>query len=147
MNKLLKNKDIYAIIFIYIIVALFYHQSQGMKEDAGLFPSFLSILIFILNTLYLFNISRTEIKEVQKNKDEISFKKLYIMIGLSIFYIGLLKVLGFTIASFIFLIISMKLLEVNNNKLVIISSLLIVIIIYICFAILLNVPMPMGMLV
>lgn len=145
MKEFFKNKEIYSILFIYIVSISFFKQSINMKADAGLFPKLLSIIIFILNTLYLFNALKKKVK-LDKLKEEISIKKFYKMLLLSILYIILIKIIGFILSSFIFLIISMKILEVKNNKIVIFISIITTLTIYICFSIFLNVPMPTGLL-
>ena len=73
MKEFFKNKEIYSILFIYIVSISFFKQSINMKADAGLFPKLLSIIIFILNTLYLFNALKKKVK-LDKLKEEISIK-------------------------------------------------------------------------
>lgn len=145
MKEFFKNKEVYSITFIYIVAITFFKQSMNMRADAGLFPKFLSISIIILNSLYLISIIKERIK-IEKVKEEMSVKKFYIMLIISILYIIFIKLIGFILSSLIFLIISMKLLEVKNNKKIILISISTVLIIYICFAIFLNVPMPTGFL-
>ena len=143
MKEFFKNKEIYSIVFIYIVAITFFKQSINMRADAGLFPKFLSLLTIILNSLYLLNIIKEKVK---KEKEEISIKKFYIMLIISILYIIFIRLIGFILSSLIFLIVSMKLLEVKNNKKIILIAISTVFIIYVCFSIFLNVPMPTGFL-
>lgn len=145
MKSILKNKEIFIIIFIYVVVILFFQQSLGMREDAGTFPRLLSVIIFILNTIYTINFLRGKVKII-KNKEELSILKFYKILVASLVYVILLKLIGFVISSLIFLIGSMKILEVKNFKLNIVISILTIVIIYVCFGLLLNVPMPTGYL-
>ena len=145
MKEFFKNKEIYSIVFIYIVAITFFKQSINMRADAGLFPKFLSLLTIILNSLYLLNIIKEKVK-LKKEKEEISIKKFYIMLIISILYIIFIRLIGFILSSLIFLIVSMKLLELKNNKKIILIAISTVFIIYVCFSIFLNVPMPTGFL-
>lgn len=141
-NKMQKNKELYGIVFIYIVVGLFFQQSFSLSKDAALFPRFLSILIFIMNTLYLFNLLKE--KDIKITKKDFVTKKFLTILFLSVIYVFLLSILGFVIATFLFLIISMKLLKAGSNKVIFIISFLTVLIIYVSFSMLLNVPIPVG---
>ena len=138
-----KTKDILSTIFLYIVSIIFFIIAQNMKGDAGLFPKLLSGLIFILNSIQLFFIIVKNTLS-SKSKEDLSIKKLIIIMLLCSLYVLLLKYLGFIISSILFLISSVFLLEVENKKLGIFIGICTVIVIYICFGIFLRVQIPVG---
>lgn len=138
-----KTKEIISAIFLYIVSISFFAIALNLKGDAGLFPKILSALIFILNTIELFNVVvRNKIKLVKK-EDRDNIKLLTILLC-CIGYIILIKPLGFLISTVVFLAVTLKLLGVKELKLILLVSIITSLVIYLSFGVLLKVQIPVG---
>lgn len=138
-----KKKEIASIIFLFAVSILFFLGANGMKGDSGLFPKILSGIIFVLTCIESISVMTNKTKE-SKKKEERSPKKLIYIIALSVLYVVLIKPLGFSLSTFLFLAGSMILLEVKNKKLAVLTPILTVVIIYFVFKVLLKVQIPVG---
>lgn len=140
-----KTNKFMAIIMIYIVSSIFFVQSFSMVKDAGLFPRLISGILIFLNTLYAVEVYKE--KEVtKKKKDEMDSNKLIGIILLSGAYVILVKFLGYIITTIFYLPVSMNYLGIISKKIITIATILTVAIIYFCFVIVLNVPIPRGIL-
>lgn len=142
----IESKKIGMIVGVYFISIMFFIQSFQMIKDSGLFPRFVSGLIIFLNTLYVIEIYRGRDVTTKNKKDEIVYKKLYIMIVLSVVYILITPFLGYFFTTIIYMAVSMKSLGVENNKKILFISIVSALIIYLCFSILLKVHIPVSFL-
>lgn len=142
----IENKKIGMVLGVYILSIIFFVQSFQMVEDSGLFPRFVSVLIIFLNSLYLLEIYRGTDRTEKNKKDEIVYKKLYIMIILSALYILIVPFLGYFIATIIFMVVSMNSLGVKNNKKILSIAIISALVIYLCFSVLLKVHIPVSFL-
>ncbi|MDP0492792.1 MAG: tripartite tricarboxylate transporter TctB family protein [Fusobacterium sp. JB021] len=142
----IESKKIGMIVGVYFISIMFFIQSFQMIKDSGLFPRFVSGLIIFLNTLYVIEIYRGRDVTTKNKKDEIVYKKLYIMIALSIVYILITPFLGYFFTTIIYMAVSMKSLGVENNKKILFISIVSALVIYLCFSILLKVHIPVSFL-
>lgn len=140
-----KRKDIVSAILLYIVAITFLVIATQMKGDAGLFPKFLSLLIIILNTIQLIMIFLKKAKP-SKNIDDLVIKKIFIIILDCLIYVIVIKYLGFIISTILFLVSTVFLLDVKNKKIGVITSIITVLVIYVCFKLLLKVPIPYGVL-
>ncbi|MDP0488015.1 MAG: tripartite tricarboxylate transporter TctB family protein [Fusobacterium sp. JB019] len=142
----IESKKIGMIVGVYFISIMFFIQSFQMIKDSGLFPRFVSGLIIFLNTLYVIEIYRGRDVTTKNKKDEIVYKKLYIMIVLSVVYILITPFLGYFFTTIIYMAVSMKSLGVENNKKILFISIVSALVIYLCFSILLKVHIPVSFL-
>jgi len=142
----IESKKIGMIVGVYFISIMFFIQSFQMIKDSGLFPRFVSGLIIFLNTLYVIEIYRGRDVTTKNKKDEIVYKKLYIMIALSVIYILITPFLGYFFTTIIYMAVSMKSLGVENNKKILFISIVSALVIYLCFSILLKVHIPVSFL-
>lgn len=138
-----KNKELISIVFMYVICGFFFFGAGDFKGDAGLFPKLLSGLVAFLNTINLFIVFKNGVPE-KKRKEERTNRKLLIITLLCVIYVVIIGYLGFIIASIMFLLASFYLLDVENKKRAVMVALLTVALIYICFSILLQVRVPIG---
>ncbi len=136
-----KNKQLIAVVFIYAISLFFLVGSFSMKQDAGLFPRLIAIILMIINTLYAINIMRGK-AAIKKKTDEVVPQKMTYILAISLGYVLLLRFLGYVIATTIFLPTSMYFLGVKRPKVLLMVTVLTVLVIYISFGLLLKVPMP-----
>ncbi|WP_163469924.1 tripartite tricarboxylate transporter TctB family protein [Fusobacterium sp. IOR10] len=142
----IENKKIAMVLGVYILSIMFFIQSFQMIKDSGLFPRFISGIIIFLNTLYLLEIYRGKDESKKNKKDEIVYKKLYVMIFLSAVYILVVPFLGYFISTIIYMVISMNSLGVKNKKTIVLVSIGSALVIYLCFSILLKVHIPVSFL-
>jgi putative tricarboxylic transport membrane protein len=132
-TKKIFNHKYILVIFLYIIGFLFLFSTPSIKDSgARVFPYILSISTIVSATIVLL---RTYYN-LDKEENSVDFSGtsfvLFIIIML-IFYIGLMKIIGFYLSSFLFLCLFMWLLGQKNIKLIILLSLLSVSMIYIFF--------------
>ncbi|MBE2895919.1 tripartite tricarboxylate transporter TctB family protein [Pasteurellaceae bacterium HPA106] len=147
----------YIILSIYIFFlavasfALYYANTFPdftMANDIGAarFPLFyataLALLCLIGIGKTLFKPSLTEpISSLPLN-----IKRAIIAIIFNILTIYLIPIIGFYLASFLFSCVLMLLLGIKSKKNIILTALGITILIYIVFQLLLNVPLPLGII-
>lgn len=139
------QKKYIAVLLIYVVTFSFFIQSFSMVRDAGLFPRLISGILIFLNTLYAIEIYRG-IDNKKKKKDDIVTSKLIGIITLSALYVIVVNFLGYVVTTLIYLPVTMKYLGITNKKIIIFSSVISVVVIYLCFVVLLDVPIPMGIL-
>lgn len=143
------------IVLIYIISGYFFYESIGFSGDAGIFPKMVCGIIFVINTLYLYQ----TIKEHKENKGKTSDSKIrtevekirpskqfYVISALSILYIALLTPIGFLILTPLYLAVIMFFLGGKKKSVVFISSIVFTLVIYFFFTSLLNITIPQGVL-
>lgn len=139
------QKKYIAVLLIYIVTFSFFIQSFSMVKDAGLFPRLISGILIFLNTLYTIEIYRG-VDNKKKKKDDIVTSKLVGIIVLSALYVVIVNFLGYVVTTLIYLPVTMKYLGITNKKIIILSSVISVVVIYLCFVVLLDVPIPTGIL-
>ncbi len=139
------QKKYIAVLIIYIVTFSFFIQSFSMVKDSGLFPRLISGVLIFLNTLYALEIYRG-IDNKKKKKDDIVTSKLVGIIALSALYVVVVNFLGYVITTLIYLPATMKYLGITNKKVIVLVSVISVVVIYLCFVILLDVPIPTGIL-
>ena len=139
------QKKYIAVLIIYIVTFSFFIQSFSMVKDSGLFPRVISGVLIFLNTLYALEIYRG-IDNKKKKKDDIVTSKLVGIIALSALYVVVVNFLGYVITTLIYLPATMKYLGITNKKVIVLVSVISVVVIYLCFVILLDVPIPTGIL-
>lgn len=139
------QKKYIAVLIIYIVTFSFFIQSFSMVKDSGLFPRLISGVLIFLNTLYALEIYRG-IDNKKKKKDDIVTSKLVGIIALSALYVVVVNFLGYVITTLIYLPATMKYLGITNKKVIVLASVISVVVIYLCFVVLLDVPIPTGIL-
>lgn len=138
-----KNKELLSIVFLYLLSGYFFFKASEFRGDAGLFPRLLSGTVAFLNTIHLVTVLTRNV-EKKKSKEDRELRKLLIIIFLSILYILLIKPLGFVISSLVFLLSTVYLLDVKKKKMGVIIAIITIALIYIAFALILKVKVPMG---
>lgn len=72
--------------------------------------------------------------------------RLLFSLGTSVIYVFVINIIGFLLATPIYLVSTMLLLGVNNKKNIAIATMISVALIYVGFKVLLNVPVPQGII-
>lgn len=73
-------------------------------------------------------------------------RKVTLFVIATIVYLFLINILGFILDSFLYLIITMIILENRNKKVLVILPLAVCLILYLIFYIALDIPLPLGYL-
>lgn len=122
--------------------------------------------VFILLTALLFIIVWKEIKvestdtqagnstqeSSEDSKENSGFKQLMLSRKVALFviativYLLLINILGFILDSFLYLIITMIILENRNKKVLVILPLAVCLVLYLIFYMALDIPLPLGYL-
>ena len=175
-KKIIKMKDFILIICLYALSIYVYYVSQSFPvrpyipraQNPGFYPSLLSLVLIALSTIYLIQviikIKREETAKNQEDFEAISEKKgksfwgkatsqtkkyLGIAIIMLFAYTYLMNWLGFATSTFVFLLVTSKVLSSNEEKLyrLIIFSLSVTAILYVVFDIIIRIRFPEGLLI
>lgn len=144
-----KRIDISISLALIVIAGIMIHTSrsfpgaQGADVGASFFPVILSsLLIFLSLLLILTSIKNKAVETRTTGKSD--WKKVVFGMGFTFIYFILLIYLGYVVATPIFLAAMMWMFNYRRIIQVVFWSLLITGIIYVCFAMLLQVPLPSG---
>ena len=144
-------KDIISSIFIIILSITVFcvatplgEGSSNLSSNAGLFPQIISLFLGLLGVSLLIQaMIKTEKKKILFNKRV--FIKVITLICILVVYVPTLQILGYLLATIVFLFVVMVFLGQSIKKTsihtVIISGSL-----YVIFALLFKVPLPTGIL-
>jgi len=147
------NADLISTIIMFVIFVVFFIQTEKISDDIdAMFPYFIlySILVLVI-LLALKSFKNPERKEIF---NEAKVKNVWIGVGSSVVWIGLMNLLGFSVSGFIVLMFITQKIDNSKSKYTfqyfikngIINS-LIIIVIYVLFAKFLEVPLPKGFLI
>ena len=142
-NSVERTKRLMLVGAVYLTCAFFFVNSFALKQDAGLFPRYLSILLGLLNTLYLADVLRN--KDVpKKKKEEIVRSRLLGAVLLAVVYVATLNILGVLAASLICIPVMMVILGVRNKLVIVLMSVIAVAVLWLFFGVFLHVPLSEG---
>jgi putative tricarboxylic transport membrane protein len=151
VKRLAKRIDISISLALIVIAGIMIHTSrsfpgaQGADVGASFFPVILSSVLILLSVLLM--VTSMKKKTVESRSEEKSeWKKVLLGMTCTFFYFVLLIYLGYVIATPIFLAAMMWMFNYRRLIHVVFWSLLITGLIYVCFALLLQVPLPDGVL-
>lgn len=138
--------DKYLSIFMIFISIIYYTLINSLPEKAGTYPYFVLCLLSIFSVILL--IQSFISKENNKGNifKGILLNQLLSLITLCIIYIFLINFLGFFSSTFLYLIGTMKLLNIKIKSSLGVSCGF-CIFIYVIFVIFLKVPVPMGIFI
>ena len=147
-------KDLIPSVFLYLLSAYFWIKSYALPIESGKFPRMVAILLTVLVTIHTIQIlikgfkegKNAENKENHGKDDEFILNRLLFSLGTSVIYVFVINIIGFLLATPIYLVSTMLLLGVNNKKNIAIATMISVALIYVGFKVLLNVPVPQGII-
>lgn len=142
-NSVERIKRLLLVGAVYLTCAFFFVNSFALKQDAGLFPRYLSILLSLLNTLYLTDVLRGK-DAPKKKKEEIIKSRLLGAVLLAVAYVAALNILGFLVASIVCIPVMMVILGVRNKLVIVLMSVISVAVLWLFFSVFLHVPLPEG---
>jgi hypothetical protein len=139
---------VFSALLCAVSIFIFYLSTQfevGFIIDAGLgadfFPKLISCILFILSAILFIKSFRGIQEPSPFNKN---VKNVLIAIVAIIAYLVLMNIIGYLIASILFLIVMFKFLKVHSNKLLIIYSILFATFIWYVFSNIFNINLPTG---
>ena len=146
----MKKTDIGVVAFMYAICGLFYYMLGDLKKSAQTYPKFIIILLFLLTTLYLINMLIGAKKNgvtsgVKEIFDGFLPKQFFIVFILIIVYLALNYIVGFYIATVIFMAACLLFLKVPKWQIAI-AIVAIIGLVYCAFTLFLKVKLPVGLL-
>ena len=124
--------------------AMAYNKSSAYGYGPNFFPQLLSILLFIMATIFLVQAIRPKVSSEKEPFDKSGMIRLTIAIGLCIGFIFLMKLLGFAISTMIFLFLLMTLLEQKGIIKRILISIGVSLAAWALFRLFLHIPVPTG---
>ena len=153
---LLGNMIFGVVVSVFSAVLFFYLQGQslhefGQKISANVWPSTLSFILMIFGGIvaiqYAFRLTKIGIKEKRKASPESKKNILtfFTIILATIAYIISLKILGFIIATYLFLFVSFCIVGVKDKFKLFFLPFLMVCIFTVGFVMILYIPLPRGM--
>jgi len=108
------NRNIvFSIIIILIALGAFYNVGN-LEMDSSIFPQVTAVILVILNLLHIFKHIRKDKKKALLN--DVNFSGLITMALGIVIYVIAIKLIGFLVASLIFLSLFMWLLNENRKK-------------------------------
>ncbi|MBE2893502.1 tripartite tricarboxylate transporter TctB family protein [Spirabiliibacterium falconis] len=154
-HKAYKKDYILLSIYLFLLfVAIFaiYHANTfpdfTMANDIGAarFPIFFATALAILCLIGIFTSLFKKAESFAISSLPLNSRRTIIAILLNIITIYLISIVGFYISAFLFSCSLMILLGVRSKTKIILSSTGLILLIYIVFQLLLNVPLPIGIL-
>jgi hypothetical protein len=141
-----------SVIFSFIVIAFSvwaYVETYSFTDRAARWPR--TILFFtILFCLMLLISEAIRIFKKEKAVEDDSFSGLTwfvpALFGLALGYIYFVSRIGFFVTTFVFIIIGAYLLGYRKKSTILIASVTITILIYVIFKIILNLPLPRGII-
>lgn len=109
----------------------------------GFFPKLVSSFMVILSAFYLVEILRTK-------KDPIKLlmsKQGALMVLGGVFYLVFLNIMGYAVTTFLYVLISIYVLDRKKSLIDVVAAILIVACLYGVFHMILRVPLPTGILI
>ncbi|MCR5576502.1 MAG: tripartite tricarboxylate transporter TctB family protein [Oscillospiraceae bacterium] len=146
----MKWTDIGVVAFMYIICAVFYYKTVHLNEEIQSYPKFTVILLFGLTTMYLVQMLLAAKRNgVESGVDKV-FKdfqpaQFFVSLAAVVAYVLLINVLGFYIATALFLIGLLLYLKVPYLATAITVAVILALV-YFAFAKFLGVKLPKGLL-
>ena len=147
----MKKTDIVVVVFMYAVCALFGYLNLSIKAEAQTYPWFVIGLLFVLTTMYLVKM----IFEAIKNGVEAGWaeafegflvKQFVPILLFVIAYAFIMKYLGFYIATFVFVTVTLLFLKVPKWQIAIVLVALFALA-YGAFTMFLGVKLPQGIII
>jgi len=139
------NYNLIGCIFIYVMSALFLISTFAIEDQTSrIFPQVLCILSILLATVYFIQILRGKYTNEDVNLNGTG--KSLLMAGIILLYILGISLVGFYIASLVFLPIGMIVLGQRSWKVIVGVDIGVMLFIYLFFGLLLSMQMPESIL-
>lgn len=140
----MKKSDLGVVGVVYGIIALFLFMSLGLDKATRRYPLVILAILFILTTIYCFQMYGTYKKEGIVSGEEFEnfySKQFFIVLSFIILYVLLMFKIGFYFSSVLFLVSTLKFLKVDNLR-ILVTTLAVLLIVYLAFTRFLGVNLP-----
>lgn len=126
-------------IVIMVLSVYGYIYSKNLKGDAGVLPSIIFAAMFIgAVALFVSSFSKKHAEEIEK----MNWQKWFIAVGTAILYVAMMNIVGFYIASALYLIGTMFYFGVHNVKTLVLVPVVFDMLIWVCFGLILGISLP-----
>lgn len=123
-----------------------YYMISKLPKEAALYPLFVTSLFFILSIMLLYKSYVDKDNKEESSFKNLEFKQLLFVLISSGLYVALINVLGYILATFAYVLVTLFGLRIKKiNSLLI--SLGFCLFVYVVFKIFLNVPLPKGIII
>lgn len=148
----MKRSDIGLVACIYAVVLFFFVMTVELKKEAQIYPMVVMVLLFLLNTGFLVQQAAKAKKEGKKGENDLMDlfegfqpRQFLVVLASSVLYVCLIGVLGFYVATALYLVATLLCLKVKALYIVI-TVLAFACLVYCAFTLFLHVPLPTGIL-
>jgi membrane protease YdiL (CAAX protease family) len=131
-------------IIIYLAAGLPLSTGTG-DPGAGFWPSMLGVLLIILAIILTITtlVKRKDLEKIPVILNQVANRRVYIMMGVIVAFLFVMKFLGFYIAAFVFIPTTMLVMGERSKKKMLLVSVLTLAAIYIVFELVLKTKMPL----
>lgn len=149
MNVLVKH--VIAALLAILLAVIFYLNSFSLPPAGYQLPRILVVIIILLSVLMVIEEYKNQKKDNKKSKEEgekefIEYKRVFIFTALIMAYIFTIKPLGYFIATPIYIIVTYLFLKATSIKNILLIAFSFTIFVYLLFAVLLKLPVPLGLM-
>lgn len=141
----MKKLEIKLGLVIMLISLMYYYLTYSLPEKVVLYPRFVAILLFTFSLMFLIQTAVTEYKDSVSPFQGIYWRQLIFVLAMSMMYIMLINVLGFFLATSLYVVVTMRGLKIKILNAVL-STIGVNAALYGIFVFFLNVPLPTGIL-
>ena len=142
--------DVGVVVFMYLVCGYFYYKATRLPGEIQSYPKFTIILLFGLTTLFLVQLLLAAFKNgteggVDKVFKDFQPKQFFVSLAAVVVYVLLINVLGFYLATALFLIGLLLYLKVPYLHTAIAVAVILALV-YFAFARFLGVKLPKGLI-
>ena len=146
----MRKYDKFLTIGLFILEAFYFLLIKQLPPKAARYPYFVLGLMVFLTLLLAINTFLIKPKNSEEDKEEDQFKgnlygQFFLIMALSAVYVILIDIIGFFVATAIYLFVTMVTLK-SSIKWSIVVSILFPVFLYLIFVSFLKVPVPKGFL-
>ncbi|NCB73777.1 MAG: tripartite tricarboxylate transporter TctB family protein [Clostridia bacterium] len=139
------NFNLIGCFFIYLMSGAFLVSCFSIEDiDSRTFPMILCILCMLLATIFLVQILKGKYTNADINMSGTA--KALLMAGIILLYIVAINLVGYYIASIVFMPLAMLILGQRNWKIIVGVDVGVILFLYLFFGLLLSMQMPEGIL-
>ncbi len=138
----MKKNEIKFGLFIMAASVFYYAVSSSLPKEAGYYPKFIGVMALMLSAIYLVQTAKTDNPQASQFAG-INWNQLFLILGLSLVYIILLKPVGYFASTFLYLVIALIGLKTSLRNSIFVAAGTGVFM-FIIFKTFLSVPLPMG---
>lgn len=142
----MKKKNLVLSLILIGICIIFYLMTFQLPSNTRLYPLFTATLLLILSLILLITDYFKRTVEDVGNTEEINIKQLLFVIGSSGLYVVLISIIGYVTSTLAYLLVVLFGLDVDKGKGSIVG-IGFTAFIYILFKVVLNVPLPTGLII